>query len=288
MIGQKHGQRLIEITRLGGLTADLAARGSGQIPRAHEQHLIECNVVRLPDRRPDGLRHGRPLIGRIPRLDLLREHDPLARVVVDREHRAVPDAQACCGGLRGPFEVFRMMIDTVDDDEVFEPPGHIELTVVDKSEIARAQIRPASIGEHRAKRRGAGRRVPPVAHTHARAAQPDLADDIVGTRPPGLRIDDPHFREAATLAATDQRASANGADVGAPHAAFAQRLGITLEHGRRRAGVLGANRQHRFGQTIGWREHRGLHAHRTQGRLEVGHRVGADRLGTRGHHLQGA
>src|SRR5205085_10133757 len=98
------------------------------------------------------------------------------------------------------------MVETADDDEVFEPARDVQLAVVDKAEVARAQERAfARVQQVGVKGLFGLFQFAPIALRDARPTDPHLADLLRLTPSQAFGIDDAHLLIQQRAAATDQR-----------------------------------------------------------------------------------
>ena len=103
----------------------------------------------------------------------------------------------------GTFEILRIMLDASDDEDVFEPPGDVQLAVTHEAEVSGAQKRTLGVRCVRAESAVALFRPIPISPCHARAGDPDLAGLIRGTRMPVRRIGNEQPRAERGPAARD-------------------------------------------------------------------------------------
>ncbi len=138
-------------------------------------------------------------------LDLLHDDQTLLAVGVDGERGAAIDAQGRMALLDGPLDVLRIMVAAANDDQVLQPAGDVELTVVQIAQVAGAHEGPVAVGQVRLERVLRFLGAVPIALRHAGALDPDLADAVrTGTRVSvsGLTISTSLVQQRA--AATDQ------------------------------------------------------------------------------------
>src|SRR5678815_1635794 len=104
------------------------------------------------------------------------------------------------------LDVLRVMIETANDNEIFQPAADVQLAVADKPKITGAQKRSLTTiaGKARLKRLLGFCGAIPVAECHTRIRNPDLTDLINATPATGLRINDYNTRIVIETAATDE------------------------------------------------------------------------------------
>src|ERR1044071_2105582 len=98
----------------------------------------------------------------------------------------------------------RIVVMASNDDQVFDPSGDEEVTVLHESEIAGAEERPRpgvcqSVAECLCRLRG----LSVIAGGHAAAADPDLSDKPIGERRLRTRINDNNLHAEHSRAATN-------------------------------------------------------------------------------------
>ena len=102
------------------------------------------------------------------------------------------------------FDVLRVKVAAVDDQQVLAAAGDVELALVEQPEVAGAQVGAGAVGGVGVKPLdGLGGPVV-VAACDARAAQPDLADPTVGQLAQGFRVDDVDADTTSPLTRTHQ------------------------------------------------------------------------------------
>ena len=98
--------------------------------------------------------------------------------VVDSKCDASVSAQLRMRLLRSEFDILRMNVTSADDDNIFYPAGHEQLTVVNESEIAGSQKEAFLIVDPRIKAIKESRVLIVVTACNTLASNPDLADCI--------------------------------------------------------------------------------------------------------------
>jgi hypothetical protein len=116
----------IEICLSAGVALDFAARCFGDAPMleqhdARQLYLVFCGDG-LPDEFDDVL-----TIRRLPVFYLLHHHETLFVVHLDGEGRAATRSQRWMTALDRQLDVLRVMVQTTNDDEVFETARDEEL-----------------------------------------------------------------------------------------------------------------------------------------------------------------
>src|ERR1700757_3136110 len=214
-------QTAVEVGSAAGAVPDLSAGGTGNRSGLHQQQVADRHAVPHGDGRPnvvgDGLviqlvRTGgalgddHQLFGGVLGVELeagVRVVEHLLRQLVrrDREGRHVTGAQCPAGFLRRVLQVLRVVVTTVDNDQVLDAARYIEVAV----EVGAVVTGPhpqavvsGALGVRLADPRLED--VPegvlglfflaPVAHAHVVAVQPDLTDLAVGQLAGRVRVDD--------------------------------------------------------------------------------------------------
>ncbi|GAA3062470.1 hypothetical protein GCM10020000_52210 [Streptomyces olivoverticillatus] len=109
-------------------------------------------------------------------------------------------------GSDGVLHVLRVDVAAVEDDDLLEPPGDVELAVVQDAEVAGAQPATVAVAQGAVEGGGALLGALPVAAGDAVAAQPDLADGAVGQLAVDGGVDDADV-EVEDAAAADEGAA---------------------------------------------------------------------------------
>ena len=81
--------------------------------------------------------------------------------------------------LRRGLEVVRIVLQTADDDDVFEPASDEKLSVAQQSQIAGAEERACAVRQAGAERLARFLRPPPISGGRATSGNPNLADGAV-------------------------------------------------------------------------------------------------------------
>ncbi|CRM73716.1 hypothetical protein [Pseudomonas sp. 24 E 13] len=182
--------------------------------------------------------------------------------------------------LDGLLDVLRVQIVSAYDQQVFQAPGDVHLTVTDKPQVAGAQPGPADVLDESPR---AGFGVAPVTVGNARAAGPEFAHAIVGQRAERVGIGNQHGVVRLMGAATHDRTTLPRLG-----AVGGQRLRIQVQRRDAVATAATGDKQGRFGQAIGGEEI--IRAETAGGEFfaEPFQGVQADRLGTGIGHAPGA
>ena len=86
------------------------------------------------------------------KIGLVHHNQPFLLFDVDRECRAAASFESRMALCDGVLDVLGIEVSTTDDDQILDPAGHEELSLVQEAEIAGAQKRSfARIGESSAK-----------------------------------------------------------------------------------------------------------------------------------------
>ena len=274
---------------------DLAARCLRHAVGPHQHDRLDGEFMLGRQSLADCLEGGRHLGGLpLAALDLRHHGHPLATIHVDGEggDRTGPHERARL--LDGMLDVLRVVVAAADNDQVFEPAGHEEFTVVEEAQVAGAEIGPRiglprghslirrrliGLREHRPEGGRGGVATVPVALCHARAAHPDLTDATRRQRLARLRVDDQHVLAIEFAAAANQ--PPHRRRIGRPHHG-----GAGLDRGRverpdhRRLELHAAGHHQRaLGEAVAGIERLTAESARRKGLAEGVDRLGPHRLG---------
>ena len=212
--------------------------------------------------------------------DFRGDADAFQALVIDRKRGDPTLAHHFHFALDGLFDVLGVEVMAAHDQQVFQAPGDVHLTVADKAQVTGAQPGAASMLDEGL---GAGFGVAPVAVGDARARGPEFADALVGQLGEGVRVGDQHGVVRLAGAAThDRRALPRFGTVGG------QRLFVQAQGGNATATGTAGDKQGGFGQAVGGEE---IIRGETTGReffREAFQGVEADRFGTRIGHAPAA
>src|SRR5258706_1919086 len=123
----------------------------------------------------------------------MHHHEPLLRILAHRKGRAATWTKRRMTLLHRIFDILRIDVAPGDNDQIFNPPGDEQLSLVEKTEIACAQVGTAAIRKLRLKRLCSLFRSVPVATRYARTCNPDLAHLPGSAAQVRLRIDNGDF-----------------------------------------------------------------------------------------------
>ena len=161
---------------LGGVALHFAARGFGQRAGTNQRHGRRGDLVVLGDGGAD--RHHRCVrIAELGLVDLGHDGQCVGGTIVggDGERRHAPSPNP--GDLLNqPFDVLGVQVAATDDDQVLDAPGHVQLAIVEESQVARAQKGALARVQLRFKDLPGLTATTPVPPPDAWSAQPDLAD----------------------------------------------------------------------------------------------------------------
>src|ERR1700689_2652974 len=107
--------------------------------------------------------------------------------------------------LCGKFNVMRVMVLPVNNNEVLDASGDVELAVSHETEVAGSKKRPFSAGECGAKGLFGFFWPPPIPQRNVGARNPDFSDAAWHARLAGHRIHDADFLTAGGASTADQR-----------------------------------------------------------------------------------
>ena len=130
--GADHLQLAGEKIVAAGVALDLAARGFGDAAGLDEHDGIDRQFVFGGDGAADGLENGIQ-IGLLAAFDFLDDDQLLAAVFFHGEDPAAIEPQPRMALLDGQFDVLRIMIDAVEDDQVLEAAGDEEFAVLNEA-----------------------------------------------------------------------------------------------------------------------------------------------------------
>ena len=251
---EKQGERAGGESLAGSVAADLAAGGAGQQAGADQHDAVDGDFQREDEGLAESGAEGGAAVGaQAGGFD--REHGGLARRRFAGKGGGGGDFRR--GGEGGFLDVFRRVIDAVQDDQVLDAADHVELAVF--------QIAAVTGAEFALEGGGAFGRAVPVAGGDGGAGQADLADLPVGAGPAAGGIGN------AQSDVLDGRAAG---DVIA---------GRGMAGDQRRAGTAGdADGQGGFGEAVAGEEGAGIEAAGGEAFGEALQGVRADALGTAG------
>src|SRR2546425_10933846 len=108
--------------------------------------------------------------------------------------------------LGGELEILRVVVSSIEDDEILETSGDKELAVVDEAKVAGAKELSAlrRCFDDGAEGVGAFLRVVPVTGGDALSAHPDLADTALIARHPRVRVHDANVLTLCRRAGRDE------------------------------------------------------------------------------------
>ncbi len=172
-------------------------------------------------------------------------------------------AQAAVGRPSGLFEVLGEVVAAADDDHILDPTRHVQVSVLDQTQVAGAQVWAVPTGQLGTEALLAVFGTVPVAVRDTRAGYPDLAHLAVRADRSGLRIDDLHRGSGNRAADRDQLPG----------------LGVRRGGGMDRRTGCGAGHQERgLGEPVHGQERRSVEAARSERLGEPVHGGGPYRL----------
>ena len=261
------GQAAVLPAAAAGRALQLAAGGAWQGARLEQQdqlwRQLETFTHAIGDALADYL--GADQLAHVA-TDLQRQADALHSLFVgDGECGDAPLAQQLDILLQRLLDVLRVVVLTIEDDQILQTPGDEQLPLAHHAQIAGAQPALAiTLDEGLGSRFG----VTPVALGDARPGDPDLADLIVPQHLHRLRLDDAQ-RVLGIAPATGWQTAVRLA-----RCAAGERLHLRLA-----LGGIDAHIERRFGQTVARRKRLGTEARRREALTEGPQGVQADWLG---------
>src|SRR5688500_2372076 len=161
-------------------------------------------------------------------LNFSDDNEPFLAINFNRERRDTTRSQVRMTLLRSQLQILRVMIAASDNDQIFLTAGKEQFTVVDKSEVAGAQVRSVivDVGIER-RRRCLG--MVPVAECHARTRYPDLTDFVLLASFSRSRINDSYFHFRSSSPAPDPRLTLRRTVRDLDHAVFFECCGLRCE-----------------------------------------------------------
>jgi hypothetical protein len=130
-----------------GTAAHLAAGRLGQAERAEEAYHVSLDLVLFCDGPTDLGQESAHVKRCLAALDLLKHHQPLLPGDGYPKSGTLSAAQGRRALLHGLFNVMRMEAAAADDDQILEPAAREQLTLLEKTKVARAEEGPTAIGE---------------------------------------------------------------------------------------------------------------------------------------------
>lgn len=136
----------------------------------------------------------------------MHDDEFLGAVDLDREGRARPCPDRLVGPLDGEFDVLRVVVAALHDDDVLDTADDVQMAALQEAEIAGAQEGRGPFALDTGPEGGlAGLGAAPVPVRHAAARDPDLTDVPLGVDPPsGAGVDDGDVHPVDGGAAADQ------------------------------------------------------------------------------------
>ncbi|MNZ36517.1 hypothetical protein D3C78_539390 [compost metagenome] len=210
--------------------------------------------------------------------DLQRQPYPFAaQPIGDREGGDAPAAQQLDALLQRLFQVLRVEVLAVEDDQVLEPAGDEQFALTGDAQIAGTQ--PAlAVALDEGARSGLG--VLPVALGDARTGDPDLADPTRLQAGLALRSDDAQVVVRSHPAATRQAGSFSAIEqqrLGG--LAGCQRFAVEVTDAERHCAFRRADVERGFGQAVAGRQRARIEAGRSEALAERFEGRQADRFG---------
>ncbi len=284
-------EAVLEIGRPARPAADLAARGLGQGARGEQHHLVDRGLVLRGHGGADRRRH---LLRVRPRAadHLVGHHQALLAGDLDPEGGAGARPQPRVAERHRVLHVLGVEVAPPEDDEVLDPAGDEQLTAVEETQVAGAQVRPRAGGGPGLEGGGRLLRPAPVAAGDAGPGDPDLAHPARAQAPAVGGIDDRHLPRPGAAAADEApgRGSVPAAVVSRAHGLHGvalQRLGPEASHGGRRRHGAAGDEKGRLGQPVAGVERLAAKARRSEGRREPLQGLGPHRLGAVEGHSPG-
>src|SRR5882757_4267347 len=151
-------QAAVEVAGAARTAADLAAGGPRDRACRGEEHVANGDTVSHGDRGPDvvgdrllvelvctggALADDDQLLGGVVRVELqarVRTLEDLARQLVGRHRECgdVADAQCLAGLLRGVLQVLGIVVASVDDHQILDAAGDVQIAIVEGTVVAGA------------------------------------------------------------------------------------------------------------------------------------------------------
>ena len=197
--------------------------------------------------------------------------DPLATVVLHSECRDTALAHHIHFFFDTAFQILRVEVLATHDDHVLEPPGDVQLIVVQEAQVAGTQP-DAPIALDESTLTGLG--VAPIAQRDAGATAPDLANLPRPQRCAAVRIDQLHLMLGLQVPATDQQGAAAGASQ-----VTGQCRRIHLQQTDTFTALATGNEQGRLGEAVGGIERIGIEPNPREGGSEALQGVRTNRFG---------
>ena len=253
-------------------TLQLAAGGFRQRARFKQRHQQRRFLEAVGHGRRDGLdqRRRRYQLAHAA-ANLGGDTDPLATVVLHGECRNAALAHHVHVFFDAALQILWVEVLAPHDDHVLEPPGDVQLIVVQEAQVAGTQPG-TTIALDEGSRAGLG--VAPVAQRNAGATAPDLANLPRAQRCAAVRIDQLHLMLGLQMPATDQQGAASGASQ-----VTGQCRRIHLQQTDAFAALATGNEQRRLGEAVGGIERIGIEPNPREGGCEALQGVRTDRFG---------
>ena len=151
----------------------------------------------------------------------------------------------------GRLNILGIVVAAANDDQVFQPAGQEQLTLLKKAKVAGAQIGTgAAIGAVGAKSALALLLLTPIPLGHAGAGDPDLADLARRAAHQRVRVDDGYLLVVQGVATAHKRLGFVVARCGRDDPPLCQRLGLDGKGRRAGGAVTPGSEESRFGQPV--------------------------------------
>ena len=219
-------QHAFQIGFTAGVALNLAAGGLGNAAGFDEHDRIDLQFVLAAHVSTDGLENFLYFV-LLATFDLV--DDDQLRLIghVDREGSPAAGPHRVVRFFDGELDVVRIVIQSADDDQVFQTAGDKQLAVLKESQVAGAQKRTVAVVAQTGAEGVLGLfGPPPVALGDAGAFDPDLADLPRTTTAHRLRIGDHDLFVGQDLAAADERSRVGVDRPEFDHSPVFQRLGV--------------------------------------------------------------
>src|SRR5262249_20351744 len=119
-------------------TLNLAARGLWDSAGFNQNNRMGVNLVLLHDSFADAPNHGFN-VRVLSILDLLDNDEPFIALGIHRKRRPATSPQRRVTALDGEFDVLWIVVETANDDQIFEAARNIQFSAAEKSEVARPE-----------------------------------------------------------------------------------------------------------------------------------------------------
>ena len=246
-------QRSVEIFLTAGVTLNLAAGRLGNAALFHQNDDVDWQFVFVGNRLANG---GEEFFVRrfVTPFDFLKKYEAFFALFVDDEQRAFVTKFRMAVSA-GRFNVLRINVDAVKNNQVFQTSGNEQFAFVQKAEVAGSHIGfVVRVRRFRLEDFLGQFRFIEIALSARRAFDPDFADFVLFASHVRVRIDDKNRFVHKTLTASDERSAVFRAAVNFDGFALSEFINVERANNRLFVNEPACYNKRRFRQTEAWIE----------------------------------